>query len=864
MATKKKNSSGRGGKAASGQQKLKYREKKTSKASGSGLGETNILLMPYVLLILAAILTVFLIAGSGAAGNFVSRTLRQAFGIGGYLIPVILIFNAIFYRSDARTGAYKYKWWLSLIELVLISSLWGLFFKVEGFEAGVQAEAGLSLKGGGIVGGFTVNAMRAAVGSVVTGIILILGIIVIASFIFGSSPAKLIRKYIESDNNKEKVRRKKKAIADNRAARAQAARLEREQREEQKEREAQQEQTARAERQSKAPLDLDESLEMRPESSYKTVGVIEEEKAYNVDISIDDEPDSEILEPAESYEAPSLDEIFDAPTDSEIAEKFRSRQTELTDDLQQADTAIEVERQPVEVESEPAQSKEPEEASYKLPDINLLHKPEANRVHDEKAIEALGNKLVSTLESFGVRTHILGISKGPTVTRYELSPEVGVRVRSIVNLADDIALNLASSGVRIEAPIPGKEAVGIEVPNKIVSTVYIRSLIDSDEFRNSRSRLTAALGMDVAGKPVFCDISKMPHMLIAGATGMGKSVCINSLIVSILYKATPDEVKLILIDPKKVEFSVFNGLPHLLVPVVSDPKKAAGSLCWAVTEMERRFVLIESAAVRNIDTYNEIAAKNPDMEVLPKIVIIIDELADLMMAARDDVEASICRLAQKARAAGMHLVIGTQRPSVDVITGVLKANIPSRIAFTVASQVDSRTIIDVVGAEKLVGRGDMLYAPVGSNKPRRVQGAFVDEKEIEGIVTYIKNIKSAEYSDEISDKIDKEAAHCGEKKRSSAAVEDGDGELGDIDGDDMLLPAIEVAVDNGAVSTSLLQRKLKLGYSRAARIIDTMEEMGIVGPFAGSKPREVLMSREQFLEWKMRRADQDEYLGTKQ
>ncbi len=495
--------------------------------------------------------------------------------------------------------------------------------------------------------------------------------------------------------------------------------------------------------------------------------------------------------------------------------------------------------------------------TYKFPPINYLEKdpnPATFLVTDE--LKQTSVKLVETLANFGVKTKITNICCGPTVTRYELQPEVGVRVKSIQNLSDDIALHLAAAGVRIEAPIPGKEAVGIEIPNKHVSTVYIRDLIENEKFEQLKSKLSFCLGMDVAGSPVYMDMAKMPHLLIAGATGMGKSVCLNSFIVSILYKARPDECKLILVDPKKVELGVYNGIPHLLVPVVNDPKKAAGSLSWAVMEMERRFQLIEEVGVRDIDGYNNVIKNDPEREALPKIIIIIDELADLMMTARDAVETSICRIAQKARAAGMHLIIGTQRPSVDVITGLIKANVPSRIAFTVASQVDSRTIIDVSGAEKLLGRGDMLYAPVGCMKPMRVQGSYVGDKEIENIINFLKSEGEAQYDNDIIDSIDREAERCTDKKGRAPAEEDdmdSDDRESIIDSDDAILPAIEIAVEAKMLSTSLLQRKLSLGYSRAARIVDKLEKLGVVGPFEGSKPRKVLITREEYLEMKMNR-----------
>ena len=504
----------------------------------------------------------------------------------------------------------------------------------------------------------------------------------------------------------------------------------------------------------------------------------------------------------------------------------------------------------------PAAPAEPPKPQYQFPPVTLLKKDLSSAAEDVTGeLEANAAKLVDILRSFNVKTKIVNVSRGPTITRYELQPEAGTRVRSVANLVDDIALGLAADGVRIEAPIPGKSAVGIEVPNRSVATVYIRELIDSEVFRGAKSKLTTCLGMDVAGAPIYLDAAKMPHLLICGATGMGKSVCINSLIVSMLYKATPDEVKLILIDPKKVELNIYSGIPHLLVPVVSDPKKAAGSLHWAVTEMERRFALIEDVGMRDIKGYNEITKNDPDREYLPQIVIIIDELADLMMTAPDDVEESICRLAQKARAAGMHLIIGTQRPSVDVITGLIKANIPSRIAFRVSSQMDSRVVLDSVGAEKLIGRGDMLYSPVGAPKPQRVQGAFVSEEEIDAIISFIKkNAGHAAYSDDVMESIEKEAAMCGQKKGKPAVEgEDFDGD-GSPD-DPMLKNAVELAVETGKISTSLIQRRLSLGYGRAAKLIDRMEQMGYVSAPEGQKPRRVLITKEQYMELVLKQED---------
>jgi len=471
---------------------------------------------------------------------------------------------------------------------------------------------------------------------------------------------------------------------------------------------------------------------------------------------------------------------------------------------------------------------------YTFPPVDLLVKNKQSGGQDRpEDLRTQAKKLIDTLASFGVEAKVLEVSKGPSVTRFELQPSAGVKVSKIVNLADDIALNLAAFGVRIEAPIPGKAAVGIEIPNKSTSMVCLRDVIESEQFRSFKSKTAFAMGKDISGQPIISDISKMPHMLIAGATGSGKSVCINSLITSILYKADPNQVKLILIDPKVVELGVYNGIPHLLIPVVTDPRRAAGALNWAVQEMVKRYSMFATANVRDIKGYNEYAALSGERE-LEQIIIVIDELADLMMVSPHEVEDSICRLAQMARAAGMHLVIATQRPSVDVITGLIKANVPSRIAFSVSSQIDSRTILDMGGAEKLLGKGDMLFLPMGASKPQRLQGAFVSDKEIERIVEFVKSDSTTHYNEDIIEHIENGAEdHSG-----------GD----DSDADDLLPQAIEIVVEIGQASASLLQRKLKVGYSRAGRLIDQLEERGIIGPHEGSKPRKVLMSRNEFQE----------------
>lgn len=487
---------------------------------------------------------------------------------------------------------------------------------------------------------------------------------------------------------------------------------------------------------------------------------------------------------------------------------------------------------------------------YKLPSVDCLNQPKfENNADFTDEMQVTAKKLVEVLMSFGVETRLIGASRGPSVTRYELSPAPGVKISKITNLSDDIALGLASTGVRIEAPIPNKAAVGIEVPNRTRSTVTFREMISSKEFKNNGGKLlNVALGKDIAGNICCADLAKMPHLLIAGTTGSGKSVCLNGMIASILYNATPEQVKLLMIDPKQVEFTVYNGIPHLLVPVITDARKAAGSLAWAVGEMENRYKAFTQFGVRDISSFNKYAESHPEIDFMPQIVLFIDELNDLMMVSPKEVEDSICRLAQKARAAGMHLVVATQRPSVDVITGIIKANIPSRISLSVSSQVDSRTILDSIGAEKLLGNGDMLFAPVGVTKPVRIQGAYLSDEEIGNIVSYIKNQVNAEYDDEIMQEIEKNAVAETSKKKGAAVEvqEDTDGQY-----DSLIDEALNIITQLDTASTTVLQRKLRVGYARAARIVDELEELGYISsPTGNNKARNVLITRNQYLEMK--------------
>lgn len=589
-------------------------------------------------------------------------------------------------------------------------------------------------------------------------------------------------------------------------------------------------------KESKHQIDLDVPVDGEKDAEDKGVEPILDTPAK--------EPVEEIellgeFEEEPPTDVPSLDEIFNNRTvaETQFEEVLNAVEKETEDGTADADSFNDsFEEEKVTEEAAP-------EIVYELPPLDCLDKPKGNgNAGNAEELRKRGETIVKTLKSFGVGTRIVDICQSPSVTRFELQPDPGVKISKITALSDDIAMNLAAYGVRIEAPIPNKNAVGIEVPNSEKAMVTLREILESPAFMNSKSKLNVALGRDIQGEPTCADLAKMPHLLVAGTTGSGKSVCLNTMIVSLLYNAKPDEVKLIMIDPKKVEFTVYRSIPHLLVPVVADPRKAAGALSWAVAEMDKRYALFADNGVRNLQGYNNYAVAE-GLPKMPQIVIIIDELSDLMMAASNEVEDSICRLAQKARAAGMHLIVATQRPSVDVITGLIKANIPSRIAFAVKSQIDSRTIIDTQGAEKLLGNGDMLYCPVGLSKPVRVQGSYVSDEEIERVINFVTSQGEVKYDDAVMKEIEQKAAQEGKKK--SSAVETDDVGTGDYE-DEMFPKAVEVVVEAGMASTTLLQRKLKLGYARAARIVDELSEKGIIGPFEGSKPRKVLITKEQW------------------
>ncbi len=758
-------------------------------------------------------------------------TLFGLFGPVAFIIGPIIIYIAVLAALNKPIGKVKGKLWQTAVFLALICGAIQIIFVKEVVGENfidklvVLFENGMFLKGGGLLSALVGWPLMALAGTTGATIIIILLIFTFAMILSGSTligffkgvskPVKKIGDTYHTHREKEQNGEKPNIDID---------------------------------------LDGVGTMPEHPVSSPKS-----KKAKFDIDIKIPEyKPNDPTVVP--------IDESFDKTATPKIRTKKETSDAN-TQVVSQLDELIKkaVEETPEDKKKKGAEAMDiqvaaPETHEYEYPPINLLKPPRRTSASKDPTLELRENaeKLVATLKSFGVETNIVDICRGPAVTRYELKPSAGVKISKITNLADDIALNLAAAGVRIEAPIPNKAAVGIEIPNKNIDVVSAREIIDSKEFVNAKSKLSVALGRDIAGNVTVADLAKMPHMLIAGSTGSGKSVCINSIIMSILYKSSPDEVRLLMVDPKVVELGVYNGIPHLLVPVVTDPRKAAGALGWAVTEMLNRYKLFAENNVRDLTGYNKLAEKTDDMNPMPQIVIIIDELADLMMAAPNEVEDSICRLAQMARAAGMHLIIATQRPSVDVITGVIKANIPSRIAFAVSSQVDSRTIIDGSGAEKLLGRGDMLFNPVGMSKPLRVQGCFVSDEEVENVVDFIKKKEVVIYDEKIIEEIDRQAAsqQQGGKKDASEG-----GGFSD-DEDEMIPAAIECVIEAGQASTSYLQRKLKLGYARAARIIDELAERGIVGPYEGSKPRQVLITKQQWQEMCLRREDKRDEQGS--
>ena len=785
------------------------------------------------MLLISILLAILIYTKSGYIGEHLSPILGGIMGAIKYIIPIGTFLIAIYMTTEDKEYLIS-KLIQYAIFLVCIATMLSVFQFSKGnldtnsqFEEVVQQgyELGEIDNGGGAIGTAIAFALIGLLGEIGT-VILCIGIAaILLVFMFGIKPAEMIAEFIETRReNREERRIEKEEIRASRAKETENVGGE-----------------AEGKKETKRERKLREREEQRKEAEQ-----LAEQLTINLNDNTEEDKKDKKLKKYDHKDDNLIPFNIGGKNKGKPEEKMNPNVIEANLFKEEQETKEEKVKQVLQLEH----TMTVEDEDYEFPPIELLAEGEKKGVKGgKKAVADTATKLQKTLYSFGVSAKVENVSVGPAITRYELKPAEGVRVSKIANLADDIALNLAAETIRIEAPIPGKQAVGIEVPNKENEIVPLRDIIDCDAFKNHKSKLAFALGKDVAGNEVVTDIAKMPHVLIAGATGSGKSVCINTLIASIIYKAKPSEVKLVMVDPKVVELSVYNGIPHLLIPVVTDPKKAAGALAWAVQEMVNRYSLFASKNVRDIKGYNAALEEEGGGHKLPQIVIIIDELSDLMMVSPKDVEDSICRLAQMARAAGMHLVIATQRPSVDVITGIIKANIPSRIAFAVSSQVDSRTILDMAGAEKLLGKGDMLFYPSGAPKPTRIQGAFISDKEVEKLVDFIKHNGEAKYNDEILKQI--ESANSTDKEIDSEEEDD--------DTDPLLMEAIDVVVETGQASTSFIQRRFKVGYARAGRIIDQMEERGIISGFQGSKPREVLMSKERWEELKMINNDSEQF-----
>ena len=774
------------------------------------------------MIVISILLAVLIYTKSGFLGETLSPALGGIMGFIKYIIPVGTFIIGIYLACNKEKGYVLSKMMLYLVFLLCIAVLLSVF-QISAGNIGITNDMNKNLDaayklgtqdiGGGVIGTIIAIPLINLLGSLGT-IILAIGVAIISlTFIFRIKSAEIISNIVENIEEKREVKKEEKE---------RTRKSDKKQHLYDVEEEKPRKETAREKR-----------LREKEEAKKKAMEIDENQLSINLS-GLEDEMKSGKLKKY-NHDADDL-------TPLGMEKTAKSNPNELGNLFkQEVETKEEKVKEVLNLEH--TMTTESENEKYEFPPIEMLSEGSKQALKGgKKAVADTAAKLQKTLYSFGVSAKVENVSIGPAITRYELKPAEGVRVSRIANLADDIALNLAAETIRIEAPIPGKHAVGIEVPNAENEIVHLRDIIDTPEFEEHKSKLAFALGKDVAGKEIITDIAKMPHVMIAGATGSGKSVCINTLIASIIYKAKPSEVKLVMVDPKVVELSVYNGIPHLLIPVVTDPRKAAGALAWAVQEMENRYATFASKGVRDLKGYNEAVDKKDGIGKLPHIVIIIDELADLMMVAKKDVEDAICRLAQKARAAGMHLVIATQRPSVDVITGLIKANIPSRIAFAVSSQVDSRTILDMVGAEKLLGKGDMLFYPAGAPKPTRIQGAFISDGEVEKIVNFLKANGEAKYNEDIIESI--ENANKTDKEIAEQAEDDDET-------DPFLMDAIDVVVETGQASTSFIQRKFKVGYARAGRIIDQMEERGIISGYQGSKPREVLVTKERLAELKM-------------
>lgn len=803
--------------------KKKSTSKKTTGKTTKKAGE-NFVIDEIIIWIVLAVSILLLISNFGFGGTLgasASAFLMESFGAGAYLVPFLLFGVTAFLVSNKHN---RIAYWKSGAAVICFLILCGLFELIS--------------DAGGTVGGSLADILSPALGVAGTYVILIIMMIIGIVIITGRSVLKGVKKQSDRaySHAKESNTRRREASARRREERRTA-------REEKELEQAKAEKKTASKRKDRhvEGVSFDTTLSGRsPEMKEMKADELKTDIPSAVQPNTKDTQELVInrTQPEMAAQPDDLPDPFD--TDSAVESLAESKALAKRSRKKAGADAIAQETASV---AQAVSENEVKNETYHTPPFSLLTRGKKGGGDSDRHLRETAGKLQDTLHSFGVNVTVTNVSCGPSVTRYELQPEQGVKVSKIVGLADDIKLNLAAADIRIEAPIPGKAAVGIEVPNKENSAVMLRDLLESTEFKNSASNVSFAVGRDIAGRCVVADIAKMPHLLIAGATGSGKSVCINTLIMSILYKASPDQVRLIMVDPKVVELSVYNGIPHLMIPVVTDPKKAAGALNWAVAEMTRRYQAFAEHQVRDMKGYNEkVSQLEPDEngnkpDTMPQIVIIVDELADLMMVAPGEVEESICRLAQLARAAGIHLVLATQRPSVNVITGLIKANMPSRIAFSVSSGVDSRTIIDMNGAEKLLGKGDMLFYPSGYQKPVRVQGAFVSDKEVQKVTDYLKDHNGdAAYSQEVVEHMNSSAAAGNMMSGSDSASER----------DAYFVDAGKLIIDKEKASIGMLQRMFKIGFNRAARIMDQLCEAGVVGPEEGTKPRKVLMSMEEF------------------
>ena len=871
MAEKKRKSQAeKTASAAKSKNSKNSNDTKSTKASKKSVPEQPVesvpklpvrLISSAVILVLAVVFTVILFASEGALLTFLENVIHGLIGRTGFIVSVPVLIYLFIIHAFSGKRPIKLRT-VCLICFVLLCGCVSHLNDVEQTQPGFFAligqlyQEGMYGGTGGVICGLLAIGVRWLCGPIVSYILLVIAAIAMVLGGMGITVSGLVRAYRDrprpewEDEDEDEVFEEPSVVVVNHIANKRIEYLEQKrQRDADRAAQAEAERVAHAEAEAKR-LAAEEAARMqKPLSKVEDImlqigGDVEDPVAAS-GVKADVQEDFEILPVVETQIEPEvvvLEPSKMPPLELEKVEEVAPTPKKVSVKRAKA-VQQEIEDPAAKVAEEIAQGATEKKPEYCYPPIELLKLPGDGKADGTAEMRENTKRLNDALASFKIDAHIINVTRGPSVTRYEVELAKGVRLSKLTTAADDLALNLGATGVRI-APIPDRvSVVGIEVPNRAVNTVSLREVIDSKEFSKAKSKSSFAVGKDIGGNCIVGNIAKLPHMLIAGTTGSGKSVCMNSIIISLLYKASPDDVKLIMVDPKMVELGIYNNIPHLLIPVVTDPKKAAGSLQWAVTEMLRRYKAMSDAGVRDLESYNSIVENEEEGKKLPQVVVIIDELADLMLVAAKEVEESICRIAQMGRAAGIHLIIATQRPSADVITGLMKANIPSRIAFAVASAMESRIILDTQGAEKLVGKGDMLYAPIGCGKPKRVQGCFVSDPEVEAVASYVKSHFTTEYDQDVMQEIERKAEQTGNSK---PAANDPEPTSDEMYQDEMLPAAVDVILETKQASVSMLQRRLKLGYARAARIVDEMEEKGIVGPFQGAKPREILITQEQW------------------